>query len=92
MLGMAGVTLHGIRATYITVGLDDGVAAVDVQKLVGHSYILVTMGYYRNEEQSQRAAKAINRALSLDATVVQMGHESQRLSQRSAPSSPAEQS
>ena len=86
------MTLHGLRATNITVGLDDGVAAVDVQKLVGHSDTSITMGYYRNEEQSQRAAKAINRPLGLDVTVVQMEHESQRLSLRGALSSPAEQS
>ena len=34
---ITGVTLHGIRATYITRALDAGVALVDVQKLVGHA-------------------------------------------------------
>jgi integrase len=32
-----GVTLHRLRTTFITRGLDAGVPAVEVQRLVGHA-------------------------------------------------------
>ena len=43
---ISGVTLHGIRATYITRALDPGIAPVDVQKLVGHTDLVTTTKYY----------------------------------------------
>ena len=63
--GIKGVTIHGIRATYITTALDNGVSPVDVQKLVGHSSVEMTMRYYRNTEQSRSAARTIWDALVL---------------------------
>lgn len=60
-----GVTLHGIRATFITVGLDNGVSVVDMQKLVGHSDVRVTMRYYRNRVEDREAAKRVWVALGL---------------------------
>ena len=64
--GIKGVTLHGIRATYITMALDNGVSPVDVQKLVGHSSLEMTMRYYRNTEQSRNAARTIWDALDVE--------------------------
>jgi integrase len=63
--GIRGVTLHGLRATYITTALDSGVAATEVQKLVGHSHLATTMRYYRNREVSREAAQKIGSALGL---------------------------
>ena len=62
---ITGVTLHGLRATFITRGLDAGVPPVEVQKLVGHAELSVTMKYYRNPEQSQSAADRIRQAVGL---------------------------
>jgi integrase len=60
-----GVTLHGLRATFITRALDAGVSVVDTQKLVGHSEITQTMKYNRNSEQSQTAAARIRLAVGI---------------------------
>ena len=64
-LGIEGVTVHGIRATFITHALDSGVPPVEVQKIVGHSDITMTMRYYRNTAQSQVAAQQARAALGL---------------------------
>jgi integrase len=64
-VGIDGVTLHGIRATFITLALDDGIPPVEVQKLVGHADITMTMRYYRNPKTSQTAARQIRTALGL---------------------------
>jgi hypothetical protein len=57
--------LHGLRATFITRGLDAGVPAVAVQKLVGHADLAITTKYYRNTEQSQSAAETIRKAIGI---------------------------
>jgi integrase len=59
-----GVTIHDIRATFITLALDAGVPPVEVQTLVGHSDITMTMKYYRNSEQSHAAAARVRQALA----------------------------
>lgn len=64
-----GVTLHGIRATFITMALDDGVPPAQVQKLVGHSDISITMGYYRDVGQSMAAGVRIRSAMGLGETI-----------------------
>ncbi len=60
-----GVTLHGIRATFITRSLDSGIAPVDVQKIVGHSGIAMTMRYYRNSAENRTAAMKMRQAIGL---------------------------
>jgi len=65
-IGVTGVTLHGLRATYITAALDAGVPPVQVQKLAGHAHLTTTMGYYRSDAVSRSAAEAVARALGLD--------------------------
>jgi len=64
------VTLHGLRATFITRGLDAGVPAVEVQKLVGHADLSISMKYYRNTEQSQSAAGRIRKAVGIAGKTV----------------------
>ena len=64
--GIQGVTLHGVRATFITLALDSGIPVVDVQKLVGHSSVTMTMKYYRNTQQSSDAAGNIRQVLGVD--------------------------
>jgi integrase len=63
--GIEEVSLHGVRATYITTALDHGVPIVDVQKLAGHSSVIMTMRYYRNSQQSNGAAETIRGLLGL---------------------------
>lgn len=59
---ITGVTIHGIRATYITRALDSGESPVTVQKLVGHSGLSTTMRYYWNMSQDLAAAERIRKA------------------------------
>lgn len=61
-----GVTIHGMRATFITRALDAGVPPADVQKLVGHASIAQTMQYYRNPGENQRAALTAREAIGLE--------------------------
>jgi integrase len=63
--GIEGVTLHGLRATFITRALDRGVPPVQVQKLVGHRDITMTTKYYRNPKESLEAAEQIREAIGL---------------------------
>jgi len=65
-LEIEDVTPHGLRATFITRGLDSGVSPVDMQKLVGHSSLAMTMRYYRNPEESQTAAARVRSALGFE--------------------------
>jgi integrase len=69
--GIACVTLHGFRATFITMALDAGVPPSEVQKLVGHSHLTTTMRNYRNREASRTGADAIGRALGLNKGTVE---------------------
>jgi integrase len=59
------VTIHGIRATFITLALDAGEAPPSVQKLVGHRSITTTMKYYRNTQQDREAASRIRNVLGI---------------------------
>lgn len=71
--GLHGVTLHGLRATYITQALDAGIAPVEVQKLVGHTDLATTMRYYRNPKTSSAAAATIRAAIGIEAGVGSVG-------------------
>jgi integrase len=62
---LEGETLHGLRATYITLGLENGVPGVQMQRLVGHSDLATTMRYHRLTELSQQAALKAVTALGL---------------------------
>ena len=64
-----GVTLHGIRATFITRALDAGVPVTEVQKLAGHSQLSTTMKYYRNPEESRIAAATARQAVGIDSAL-----------------------
>jgi integrase len=80
-VGIEGVTLHGLRATYITSALDSGIPATEVQKLVGHKRLSTTMQYYRNNEVSRKAALLINAVLGLVNNNPSTAPPSQQLSQ-----------
>jgi len=85
--GITGVTLHGLRATYITMALDAGVSPIEVTKLVGHSSLRMTMRYYRNTQESREAARHIREALGIRETpeaVEEAQRSSQQLSQRAS--------
>jgi integrase/recombinase XerC len=73
MTAIRGVTLHGIRATFITRALDSGESPLAVQKLVGHSSLATTMRYYRNTQQDLDAAGRIREAVGIAATVQDSG-------------------
>lgn len=64
-LGITGVTIHGLRATFITLALDSGIPPVDVQKLAGHSDIQQTMRYYRNDTVRLAGAERIWESMGL---------------------------
>jgi integrase len=74
LAAITGVTIHGIRATFITRALDEGESAVTVQKLVGHSALTTTMRYYRNTEQDIEAAGRIRSALGIVPEGGDSGH------------------
>jgi integrase len=63
--GIHDVTIHGIRATFITRALDGGEPPVAVQKLVGHSSITTTLRYYRNTQQDLNTASRIRAAVGI---------------------------
>jgi integrase len=65
LAAISGVTMHGIRATFITRALDSGESPVVVQKLVGHSSLATTMRYYRNTAQDLAAAGRIRKAVGI---------------------------
>ena len=60
-----GVTLHGLRATFITMGLDSGLPGSQVQRVVGHSSLAMTERYYRDIGQSLVVGEKIRSALGL---------------------------
>jgi integrase len=64
--GLPPLTLHGLRHTFATVGLDAGVDVLYVAELLGHSTPSVTMNIYQHVRRDRLtgAASAIADALS----------------------------
>ena len=51
--GIKGLTFHSARASFITNLLNSGIAAVRVQKYVGHKDLKTTLSYYRGKSEMQ---------------------------------------
>jgi integrase len=47
------LTLHGLRHTFATLGLDAGVDTLYVSELLGHSSPAITMGIYQHTRQER---------------------------------------
>jgi integrase len=63
--GLPKLTLHGLRHTFATVGLESGVDVVYVSELLGHASPAVTMGVYQptRPERLAEANRRISQAL-----------------------------
>jgi integrase len=64
--GLPPLTVHGLRHTFATVGLDAGVDVLYVAELLGHSSPAVTQGIYQHVRRGRltQAAETIGEAIS----------------------------
>jgi integrase len=76
--GLTRVTLHGLRATFVTIGLENGVVGPQMQRLVGHANLSTTMRYHRLTDISQQAAARAVAALGLAGNRTTSQHSSQQ--------------
>jgi integrase len=56
--GLPPITLHGLRHTFATVGLDAGVDVLYVAEVLGHSSPAITQGIYQHT-RAERTAEAV---------------------------------
>ena len=63
--GLPPLTLHGLRHTFATLGLEAGVDTLYVSELLGHSSPAITMGIYQHtrQERLEGAVRAVGDAI-----------------------------
>ena len=59
--GLPPITLHGLRHTFATLGLEAGVDTLYVSEILGHSSPSITMSIYQHtrEERLEKAVRQV---------------------------------
>jgi len=65
--GLPDIASHALRHHFVTRGVHEGISAVDVSKVVGHSSPAFTLNQYAHavEEGQRRAVESVARSLGL---------------------------
>lgn len=63
--GVPRITLHGLRHTFATLGLETGADVLDIAAILGHSSPAITQGIYQHTrpERTRAAVEAIAEAV-----------------------------